>query len=523
MTGPPAGEVTPRERRESSAREVASGPPLAKLIGIERSFGATQAVAGVDLELYPGEVFGLVGANGAGKSTLMRILAGALRPEAGHIEVRGRRVTFADPLDAQRHGIQAVQQEVDAAIVPGFTVAENLVLDRLGSGSRGVIWRRGEARRAAAGIAERLGLDADLDLPVERLGISQRQQVVIARALAREPSVLILDEPTSALSRREAERLFAAVRRLRSFGLAVVYISHRLAEIAELSDRVGVMRDARLVRTFVRPFSGEALIEAMLGHLSATPRPRSSETAREVLRLDAVRIRPFDIPIDLSVFEGEVLGILGLVGAGKSELALGLFGARTFAGGAVTLDDRPFAPRHPADAIAQGVSLVPEDRAAEAILPGWSVAANLSLPFLGALGPLGFIDARLERRRAQARIRELGIVAAGAGAGAPIGSLSGGNQQKVVVGRWLVAGTRLLVLDEPFRGIDIGARADLVTVLRSTAASRATIVLSSDPDELLEVADRIAVLADGALIHVEPVSSADRRRLLALMTQRQAA
>jgi len=495
--------------------------------GLRKHYAATQALAGVDLELRAGEVYGLVGANGAGKSTLIRILAGAVVPDAGEVLIAGVPLALGSPRAALRAGIVTVHQQIDAGILPGHTVGENLALDLLGSEGRGPLYRRHDVRVRAREIADRAGLDLPLDAIVDRLGSSDRQQIVLARALAHEPRLLVLDEPTSALSERETERLFATIRRMIGLGVGVLYVSHRLPEVAGLAARVGVMRDGRLVREFAETTSAREIGAAILGTALATPEIASAgaaspatlpaaatPSAPPVLVVRNAQTRPTRPPLDLVVAAGEIVGLFGLIGAGKTSLFEALFGIRPLAAGNATLDGRPLAAGSPREAIDRGVYLVPEDRAAQAVLPEWSIARNLSLPFLREVGRRGFLDRGAERRRAVAAIADLGVVAAGPSA--PLRSLSGGNQQKVVVGRWLGQTARLLLLDEPFRGVDLRARADIGARLRDRRGAHATLVASADVDELLEVADRVVVLHEGAIVHDGPVADVDREALVHL-------
>jgi simple sugar transport system ATP-binding protein len=504
-------------RRVTATVETTAASPdaaVVEVIGVRKRFGATLAVDGVDLALRCGEVFGLVGTNGAGKSTLIRILSGAVRPDAGEVLVAGSPILLGDPAASRRAGIQAVQQEIGAGILPGHSVAENLALDRLADRSTGLLYRRRALLRAAAAIAEPLELQLDLDASVDDLGASDRQQILLARALSREPRLLILDEPTSALSARETERLFSAVRRLVAHGVTVLYISHRLAEVAGIADRVGVLREGRLVRTLEPPFSAQAIGTAMLGHAPAA-RPEGIPSRGEtVVTIAGLHLRPEGHPIDLELLAGEVVGLLGLVGAGKSALLEGLFGARPLPAGQVSLDGSAYRPASTRDAIRRGVYLVPEDRARHGLLASWSIGENLSLPFLDRFRRSALLSRHLERLNATAVIDRLAIVARGPSA--PVAELSGGNQQKVVVGRWLLPEARLLLLDEPFRGIDLGARGEIVARIRAAAPGRAVLVASSDVDELLEIADRIVVLCDGAVAHDAAAGSLQREGYAAL-------
>ena len=494
---------------------VVSAPtPAIEIVGLRKRYGATIAVAGVDLALGRGEIHGLVGANGAGKSTLIRMLSGAVRPDAGVFRVDGRPMPLGDPALSHQAGIQAVYQEIDSGILPGHTVAENLAIDRLGDPSTGTRYRLDVARQAAAAIASALDLELDLDAPIERIGPSDRQQILICRALARQPRLLILDEPTSALSEREAERLFRSVRALAARGVTVLYISHRLGEVAGLVDRVSVLRDGQLVRTMEPPFSAAEIGQAMLGHEPTTGITDPLPPGEPVIDIRDFRQRPDQPAIELTVRANEVVGVFGLVGAGKTGLLEGLFGARRVASASIALDGRVYRPADPATAVLRGIHLVPEERSAQAIIRSWSVSANVTLPFLRGIERFRLLDTRRERQRGLAAIARMGVV--GPGPDAPVGTLSGGNQQKVVVARWLVDGARVLLFDEPFRGIDLGARADISAAIREAAVGRAVIVASADVDELLDVADRIVVLHAGVVVHDGPAAATTRERYAAL-------
>lgn len=337
---------------------------------------------------------------------------------------------------------------------------------------------------------------------VAELGISDQQLLILARALSTRPRLLVLDEPTSALSATEAERLFAIVGRLRAEGIAVLYVSHRLGEIDSLADRLVVLRDGRLTDDLTKPFDWDRALRAMLaqpqGATTARPRDGNGGTGAAALRLRGVPLLPGRRPQDLDIRSGEVTGVVGLLGAGKTELARGLFGAEPFPAGTLELDGRPYRPRRPADAISRGVHLVPEDRHADALIPGWTVARNVSLPFLRSLSRAGLVRGSQEAALGRRTIGELGVVARDENS--TVEELSGGNQQKVVVGRWLATTPRVLILDEPFRGVDIGARRDIGRRARALAADGAAVlVLSADVDEVLEVADRLIVLTEGEI------------------------
>ncbi len=501
----------------SSAPPVSASGPVITVRGLSMAFGATQALAEVDLELREGEVLGIIGTNGAGKSTLIKIISGVHRPTAGTILLDGVEVRLETPLAASRAGIETVHQQIDQGIVPGMTAAENLVLDAYADGSMPWLLSPRRTHRRAAEIARQMALEVELDRPVEELSPSDRQQLIIARALARRPRLLILDEPTSTLSLAESARLHEAVRLLAARGVAVIYISHVLSEIEELCDRVVVLRDGRVRGSYARPVVRTELVRAMLGELTALEAARAGASATgtdEVLRLTGCSARTGAPLVDLVARRGEILGITGLIASGKTELLEQVFAARPLLGGHMRLLGRPFAPRSPADAVRAGVAFVPEDRASLALIPGWTVTRNITLPFLARYGWAGFMRGGAERSIAHRFVDTMKIRCTGPDA--EIGSLSGGNQQKVVVARWLQSDSPLLILDEPFRGIDIGSRSEIVQQLRQQRG-RAVIVASSDPEEILQVADRIVVLAGGALVGELLTAEATTTRLVQLM------
>ncbi|MGW6911426.1 sugar ABC transporter ATP-binding protein [Streptomyces sp. NPDC054940] len=505
-----------------SPTDAGSAQAAVSLRDVGKSFGGKTVLASVSLDIAPGSVVALLGANGAGKSTLIKILSGVHTDHSGEVRLAGEPAALQSPLAARQLGIQTVHQRIGEGIVPGLTVAENLVFEELAQqrgnpflGGRRVLARAREIQAA-------LGLDwsdAVLRADVTELGVSDRQLLILARALATRPRLLILDEPTSALSAAEAERLFALVERMRDDGIAVLYVSHRLGEIDALADRLVVLRDGRLTEDQAKPFDWDAALRAMLAQAqeATAARPVREDERGDVgdvaLSLRGVRLFEGRAPLDLDLRAGEVTGVVGLLGAGKTELARGLFGAEPFAAGAVELNGRPYEPRRPADAIRAGVHLVPEDRHADALVPGWSLAQNISLPFLKSLSRLGLVNTAREDALGRDTIDALGVVARDEHS--TVEELSGGNQQKVVVGRWLARQPRVLILDEPFRGVDIGARRDIGRRARALAAEGAAVlVLSADVDEVLEVADRVVVLAAGE-VHLDAYGEdAERDRVI---------
>lgn len=501
------------------AVDVAAVDAAVSLRDVSMAFGGKTVLESVSLDIAPGSVVALLGANGAGKSTLIKILSGVHTDHGGEVRVAGEPAALQSPLAARQLGIQTVHQRIGEGIVPGLTVAENLVFEELAQrrGNPFLNGRRVLAR--AREIQAALGLDwsdAVLRRDITELGISDRQLLILARALATRPRLLILDEPTSALSATEAERLFALVEKMRDDGIAVLYVSHRLGEIDALADRLVVLRDGGLTDDQVKPFDWDSALRAMLAqaHEATSARPqRSGEHGDVVLALHGVHLFEGRAPLDLDLRAGEVTGVVGLLGAGKTELARGLFGAEPFPTGAVELDGKPYAPRRPSDAIRAGVHLVPEDRHADALVPGWSVAQNISLPFLKSLSRAGLVNTTKEDALGRETVDALGVVARDEHS--TVEELSGGNQQKVVVGRWLAETPRVLILDEPFRGVDIGARRDIGRRARALAAEGAAVlVLSADVDEVLEIADRVVVLAAGE-VHLDAYGEdAERDRVI---------
>jgi len=471
------------------------------LDSITMSFGTNRVLKGVDLRLTAGRVTALLGANGAGKSTLIKVLSGVYSADGGHVRIDGEEVEIATPQDASRHGIQTVHQRIDDSIIPGLSVAENLVFEEIARGEMAPVRSLRAILPRAREIAQTLELgwdDATLRTDVFELGIAERQLLLLARALVQKPKVLVLDEPTSTLSAQEADRLFALVTRLRDEGVAILYVSHRLGEIRSLADDVVVLRDGRIIDEQSRPFDLARAVSAMLGQQVAAEAQGVDERrgVKVAVEVRGARLLKHSEPTDLVLRYGEVTGVIGLIGAGKTELAQGIYGASPLHGGTVTLDGEPHEPDHPKDSVRKGVYLVPEDRAAEAMLPGWSIARTISLPFLRGLSRLGQVRTDREARNAAEVIDRFGVVAT-SGEQA-VDDLSGGNQQKVVVARWMDAEPRVLLLDEPFRGVDIGARRDISHKARELAEKGAcVVVLVSDVDELREVADRIIVLVEG--------------------------
>jgi simple sugar transport system ATP-binding protein len=497
-----------------SAPVAVAPEPLIRVRDVSQTFGASRALHQVSLDIYPAEVVALLGANGAGKSTLVKVLAGSQIPDAGELWVDGQRRHFASPLSARRVGIIAVHQQVNDGIAPGLSVAENLLLDELCQPEADFWLNRKRLLQRAASIAAGLGLELPLEQPIERLGQAERQLVVLARAFALQPRLLILDEPTAALSDAEAQRLFGLIDNLRSRGVAILYISHRLSDLQRVADRAIVLRDGRLAGEFTARQLPEA-VEAMLGQAleSHVYEPRAA--GREVLTLRAAKIAARTQAFDLTLHEGEVVVLTGLLGAGKTEIAEVLFGLREAAVGTLQLDGVDWQPHSPRAAIRDGVFFAAEDRASQSLIGDFSLRRTLTLPFLERFTRGGFIRNRAEANAVQAQVAALGIKTSGIDV--PMSALSGGNQQKVVLGRWLLGQGRVLMLDEPFQGVDVRARREIGQLLRSSAGGRATLVICADVDETLEIADRILLVRDHAVVAEFPRAGLSRATLVSAL------
>jgi len=500
-----------------------AAPPLLEMQGISKAFGGVRALSGVDLTIRPGEVHALIGENGAGKSTLMNIMSGVIADYEGKMRLAGTEIRFSSPQGALKVGVATVFQELD--LVPGLSVAHNLFLGQepLRSGifvDNSTMYQRAETvlQRIGGGISPR-GIVGNL-----RLG--QQQAVAIAKALAvGEPRILILDEPTAALSTHEVERLFEIIRLLRSRGVAIVFISHRLEEISQIGDRVTVLRDGQTVATVPASTRQDHLVSLLIGEsLRALFPPAGTATSEDRLTLENFSYRPgrpspdWQEPhdINLTVRAGEIVGLVGLLGAGRTELLQVLYGTAPpgLQSGSVKVDGRALRIGSPLAALRRGIGFVPDDRRGSGLVTTRSVAENLILADLKRLSTLGVVRAGRVREALRWGLPRLKIKAAGADA--PILSLSGGNQQKVLIGRILLRQPDLLLLDEPTRGVDIGAKAEIYHLVRSLAAGGlAVLVASSELPELAGWCDRLVVLRQGRLIADLPPDT-DPARVLAL-------
>ncbi|RCW23998.1 monosaccharide ABC transporter ATP-binding protein (CUT2 family) [Ciceribacter lividus] len=481
--------------------------------GVHKSFGAVPVLRGVELGLKASAVTVLMGANGAGKSTLVRILSGVYTKDAGKITLAGSPFEPSAPAEAIRAGVVTVHQNINDGVVADLDVATNLTLDRLNGRGARLLFNPRRVRREAAEVASRMGLTIDLAANINDLTLADRQMVAIARAMAHEPKVLILDEPTSSLSTAEAERLFSLVERLKAHGVAILYISHRMSDIRRLADSIVSLRDGRIAGRFEGPdLDYEGAVNAMLGRKVSAGAVTVQERGASIFNVRGLKLSEQSRPFDFEVGDGEIVAVTGLVGVGKTALAETLFGARAPAAGEMMLDGTRYAPRSTGQAIARGVFLVAKDRAESGIVPDFNIYENISLPFLRRLSSFGISSRRAERAKARAQIASLGVVCRSERD--EMQTLSGGNQQKVMVGRWLSEPSRLLILDEPFQGVDIAARRDVGAKLRASAAGRATILFLTELDEVFEVADRILVMSEQTIVGEHRNADIDVERLL---------
>jgi ABC-type sugar transport system ATPase subunit len=482
---------------EAAAVQAATAPHV-DLRSISKGFGGVQALDGVDLTIERGAIHGLVGENGAGKSTLGKIVAGVYRPDSGELWIDGQRADYRSPRDALLDGITIIAQE--PTLVPHRSVLENVFLG-IEDGAVGVVDRRALRRRFAALVEE-----AQLQLPANALArtlrVADQQKVEVLRAIARKARLVVMDEPTSALTADESARLFDVVRRLRQRGATIVYISHFLDEVLALADTVTVLRDGRLVRTgSAAEETPDRLVSAMLGRAMDLTFPDKSEPPREARVVLAVRdVSREGVVHDISfeIRAGEILGLAGLIGSGRSELARAIFGADKRSGGTIEVEGKPVRLRTPREAVGQGVVMLPEDRKSQGLLMLRSISENITLPHLDGVGRFGVLADRKER---SAVAKLMDRVDVRAGARTRVLTLSGGNQQKVLFAKWLFRRPRVFIADEPTRGVDVGAKRAIYQLINSLAEEgMAVLLISSEHEELLGLAHRILVMRAGRIV-----------------------
>jgi rhamnose transport system ATP-binding protein len=511
--------------------------PVLRLTNVAKSFGAVRALKEVSFELFAGEIHALVGENGAGKSTLIKIITGALQPDDGKIEINGKPIPKLTPASARAAGIAAIYQQ--PPLFPDLSILENIALTfETPSAARFVRWR--ERREKAIEFLQRVGADLAPESPVRDLSMPQQQLVEIARALATGSRILLMDEPTASLTAREVDMLFALIRDLRARGVGIIYISHRLEEIFNIADRVTVLRDGESVATrklsapvtstnepdfpsasTLQRFDASTFVsESQLIHLmvgrevSTIFPPPESIPGRPLLSVRHLTCHASAVQnVNFEIREGEILGLAGLVGAGRTELARVLFGITPANSGVIELDGQALNIRSPQDALEAGIAYVPEDRRRHGVILEMSVAANVTMAILSRLFPRTWMNSAAERTLAADYIRDFEIKAPSSEI--PAANLSGGNQQKVALARWLASKPRFLILDEPTQGVDVGAKAEIHKLIRRLAAKGlAVLMISSELPEILGISDRIAIMRGGTITTILERNKADAHTVM---------
>lgn len=493
------------------------GTPVLEMRGITKTYPGVMALTGVDFNMMPGEVHALVGENGAGKSTLMKILAGADTRDSGRITIDGRDVQIDSPQEAMRLGVSIIYQEFN--LVPYMNAAENIFLGREPASAVPGVIDFGKMYSDAQRIIEELGVKLDIRVSVNQLSIAQQQMVEIAKATSRKSRIIAMDEPSATLTDHELENLFNLIRRLKAEGVSIIYISHRLEEIFAIADRVTVLRDGTWVDT--KPVSDtdrEDIIRMMVGRELQDTIPKvAAEQGNVALEVRGLVRTGAINNVSFSVRRGEILGIAGLVGAGRSEVARAIFGADPLEHGQILIDGRPVVIRSPQDAIRQGIGLVTEDRKALGLILGMAVRENVSLANLGVLARLGFVSKRREKQVADDYVRDLLIKTPSIEQA--VQNLSGGNQQKVVLAKWLFTKSKILIFDEPTRGIDVGAKTEIYQLMNKLAADGAAIIMiSSELPEVLGMSDRILVMHEGEIAGELSREEATQEKIMHLAT-----
>jgi ribose transport system ATP-binding protein len=490
---------------------MASNKPILRMVQIDKQFPGVHALDNVDLDLYAGEVHIVLGENGAGKSTLMKILSGSLPRDSGQIFIHDQEVQTLTPERSQALGIGMVYQEL--SLIPALSVAENIFLGQLPRNALGLVNWSEIYEKASQSLAS-LGVDIDPRAEVRQLGVAEQQLTEIARVLSKEPQILLLDEPTSALSGQERDQLFDAIRRLQALGVGIIYISHRLNEVPLIGKRVTVLRDGRRIDTIPVEEASEAnLIPMMVGRELTEHFPKSEVAIGDpLLRVENLSLEDKLHDVSFTLHKGEILGVFGLMGAGQTELARALFGLEPDVSGQVFIADEAVHIQRPVDAIAHGMGYLTRDRR-ESLIPMQPIPPNLTLPNVSQLQPYQRLDLRGEADVAANYVRDLRIRPPTLSR--PVFYLSGGNQQKVCLARWLCSGAKILIIDEPTRGIDVGAKAEVFGLIDDlTQQGVGVIMISSEMLEIIGMADRALVMRDGQITAEYPRSAINQENLL---------
>lgn len=494
-----------------------STQPVVQMQGISKAFSGNQVLENVDFEILPGEVHALMGENGAGKSTLMKILTGIYERDAGSVFIKGSEVHFKNPKEAEQAGIAVIHQELN--IIPHLTVTENMFLGKeLTVGKLGIIKHK-EMKRKTKEYLNRLGIDIDPEIEAGRLSVGQQQMIEIARAVAANTEVLIMDEPTAALTDREIEALFKVITSLKKQGVGIVYISHRMEEIFEICDRISVLRDGQFIGVkAISETNFDEIVSMMVGREIGERYPeRHTEIGPERVRIENFTSHGHFKNINFSVKQGEILGVAGLMGAGRTEIMEAIFGYRAKQSGKVFVDGEEVKIKSPFDAIKNGIGFITEDRKSEGLVLGLTVRENFSLTNFNKISKNSIISAKQENSFVDEMIEKLHVKTSGREQ--TVKSLSGGNQQKVVIGKWLGIEPKILILDEPTRGVDVGAKKEIYQLMNElTSAGVAIIMVSSELPEILGMSDRILVIHEGKVAATLDREGASQEKIMQAAT-----
>lgn len=488
---------------------------LLKMVHIDKKFPGVHALRGVSLELRKGEVHALLGENGAGKSTLINVLGGVISPNAGEIYINGKKMSIGSVIDAQRAGIAVIHQEL--VLVPYMTIAENIFMGR--EPKNNLVIDRKKMNREAAEILGRIGLNLNPATPVKNLSIAQQQMVEIAKALSLKSNILVMDEPTSSLSENEVNVLFQIIRKLKTEGVGIIYVSHRMSELFEITDRITVMRDGEYIDTRkTNETNTDELVYLMVGRKLENYYTRNfREPGAVTLKVAKMSVRNLLHEISFEAREGEIVGFSGLIGAGRSELMQAIVGLRKYQSGEVTICGRAQNNEGYRKAISKGIVLVPEDRKKLGLILINTVAFNSTLAVVHEFIKKGWVNRKREKEIVDNAVKGLRIKASSHEQ--RVGTLSGGNQQKVLIGKWLATNPKILILDEPTRGVDVGAKADIYEIMDNLAAQGITIIMvSSDMTEIMNMCDRVIVMKNGAITGTVEHEELSQERIMHLAT-----